>query len=299
MNHFITINDLTDEEVMQVLEQTNDYRHHTGNYMIDKQLFAANLFFEPSTRTKSSFFVAERRLGIETLDFDTDSSSVKKGESLYDTAKTFEAIGANILIIRHESDEWANMLAENVSIPIVNAGAGTKDHPTQSLLDAYTIYQEFGEVKDLKVTIVGDIKHSRVAHSSAELLKRLGANVRLCTPESLKDDSMTFPYISIDEAVKTSDAIMLLRMQHERHTKSAHSVANYHDQYGLTKEREKEMQDHAIILHPGPVNRGVEIDSNLVECNRSRIFKQMQNGVFIRMAVLTHLLTKWGIINEN
>src|SRR5699024_1524223 len=128
-----------------------------------------------------SFFVAERRLGIETLDFDTDSSSVKKGESLYDTAKTFEAIGANILIIRDKNDDWSNELEKNVSVPIVNAGAGTKDHPTQSLLDAYTIYQEFGEIKDLNITIVGDIKHSRVAHSSVQLLKRLGANMSLCT----------------------------------------------------------------------------------------------------------------------
>lgn len=299
MNHFITIDDFSTEEVMIILQRANDYHHHKNIDIIDKQLFAANLFFEPSTRTKSSFFVAQRRLGIETLDFDTDSSSIKKGETLYDTAKTFEAIGANILIIRHESDVWANELSGKISIPMINAGAGTKDHPTQSLLDAYTIFQEFGAVNELKITIVGDIKHSRVAHSSAQLLKRLGAHVRLSTPDSLKTDSLSFPYISIDEAVETSDAIMLLRMQHERHNKSSHSIANYHEQYGLTKEREKKMKDHAIILHPGPVNRGVEIDSDLVECARSRIFKQMKNGVFIRMAVLTYLLKKWGIIDEN
>lgn len=299
MNHFITIDDLTDEEVMSILKKANTFRHHKHHDTFDTQLFAANLFFEPSTRTKSSFFVAERRLGIETLDFDTDSSSVKKGESLYDTARTFEAIGANVLVIRHESDDWADELADKVSIPMINAGAGKKDHPTQSLLDTYTVYQEFGEIKDLKIAIVGDIKHSRVAHSSAQLLKRLGADVSLCTPSSLKDDGMDFPYITIDEAVETSDVIMLLRVQHERHNKSSHSIANYHETYGLTKEREKKMKDHAIILHPGPVNRGVEIDSDLVECGRSRIFKQMQNGVFIRMAVLTHFLKKWGIIDEN
>lgn len=298
MDHFITIDDLTNNEVRNVFKQANNYEQNKCK-MIDQQLFAANLFFEPSTRTKSSFFVAQRRLGIETLDFDTDSSSVKKGESLYDTAKTFEAIGANVLVIRHESDDWAKKLAHNVSIPIINAGAGTIDHPTQSLLDVYTIYQEYGFVDTLNITIVGDIKHSRVAHSSAQLLKRLGANVRLSTPESLKDDTMNFPSISIDEAVETSDAIMLLRMQHERHNKSSHSIANYLDTYGLTKARERKMKDEAIILHPGPVNRGVEIDSKLVECDRSRIFKQMQNGVFIRMAVLTHLLEKWGIIDEN
>jgi len=296
MKHFISIDDMTNDEIMSVLESADEYRHN--GYTIDKQLFAANLFFEPSTRTKSSFFVAQRKLGLETLDFDSHSSSVQKGETLYDTAKTFEAIGANILVIRHESDNWADDLNGNISIPIINAGAGKKDHPTQSLLDVFTIFQEFDKIAGLKVTIVGDIKHSRVAHSSAKLLKRLGAEVRLCTADSFKDEEMDFTYISMDEAVETSDAVMLLRVQHERHNKSSHFITNYHEKYGLTKKRESLMKDEAIILHPGPVNRGVEIDSDLVECTRSRIFNQMQNGVFIRMAVLINQLQKWGIIDE-
>src|SRR5699024_7972411 len=230
--------------------------------------------------------------------FSPQTSSMTKGESLYDTAKTFEAIGAHMLVIRHSSNDWMEEIQPYSHIPIINAGAGAAEHPTQSLLDAYTIYQEFGYLEDVNVVIVGDIKHSRVARSNARLLSKLGANVYFSSPVQMTDDTLGFPHITIDEAVKISDCLMLLRVQYERHEQSL-STANYLETYGLTVKREKDMQDHAIILHPAPVNRGVEIDSRLVECARSRIFKQMTNGVYIRMAIMSKLLKKWGLINEN
>lgn len=296
MKHFISLEQLTVSEIHDILQLAKHYEKK--HFTLKRQLFIANLFFEPSTRTKMSFEVAEKKLGFEVLDFTPELSSVTKGESLYDTAKTFETIGASALVIRHEADNWGIQLKEGLSIPVINAGAGKKEHPTQSLLDMYTILDEFGSLKDVTVTIVGDIKHSRVAHSNANALTRLDANVQLSAPEPFVDKDLPYPNISIDEAVETSDVLMLLRVQQERHENKL-QVQDYLTSYGLTKEREQNMKDGAIILHPAPINRGVEIDSSLVESPRSRIFKQMRNGVFIRMAVLTTTLQKWGIISEN
>lgn len=296
MKHFISVEDMTKEEIIDLLELTQKVRDFP--YTLSKQIFAANLFFEPSTRTKTSFIVAERKLGIETLDFSVEMSSVEKGETLYDTAKTMEAVGAELLVIRHVDDEWIKELQGNIHIPIINGGSGKKDHPTQSLLDAYTIYQEFGRFEGLQIVISGDIKHSRVARSNAEMLTKLGATVFFSGSPEHYDDSLGFPYITMDDAIQVSDAIMLLRIQHERHNNATIEVGNYLDKYGLTIEREKKMKDTAIILHPAPVNRGVEIDSSLVECERSRIFKQMENGVYVRQAVITKQLLNWGIIHD-
>lgn len=297
MRHIISADDLTVEEVLELFEQADRLQHE--QIKITKQLFAANLFFEPSTRTKTSFLVAERKLNIEQLDFIPEVSSVTKGETLYDTVKTFEAIGANMLIVRHHEDDWAQDIIPYVNIPVINAGAGKAEHPTQSLLDAYTVYQEFKSFADLNIVIAGDIKHSRVAHSSIKLLASLGANIYVSGAEAYKDETLQFPYVSMDEAVEIADVLMLLRIQYERHGSTVTRLYNYHQQYGLTIEREKRMKDHAIILHPAPVNRGVEIDTSLVETKRSRIFKQMSNGVLIRMAVLIKLLKNWGIIDEH
>ncbi|AIF43826.1 aspartate carbamoyltransferase catalytic subunit [Virgibacillus sp. SK37] len=296
MRHFISVNQLNVKEIHSILDTAESLRYQ--NKKVNDQIFAANLFFEPSTRTKMSFIVAQRKLGLEVLDLHEDISSTRKGETLYDTAKTFESIGANLLIVRHHADTWFEDLKNHISIPIINGGAGKAEHPTQCLLDLLTLYQEFGRLRGLKVVIVGDIKHSRVAHSNAKALKRLGANVSLCAAPGFEDHSLDFPYISIDEAVEKCDALMLLRIQHERHTTNSF-IDDYLKNYGLTKERETRMQKHAIILHPAPINRGVEIDSDLVECDRSRIFKQMNNGVFIRMAIMIELLQEWGLLNEN
>lgn len=295
MKHFLTVEDMSASEIISLIEMAAYFRDN--NPKISEQLFIANLFFEPSTRTKMSFTVAEKKLGLEVLDFHAESSSLQKGESLYDTVKTFEAIGANALVIRHEDDCWTDEL-ENISIPIINAGAGKAAHPTQSLLDAYTIYEEFGNFKNLNIVIAGDIKHSRVAHSNIDMLTTLGANVYATGAPEFIDETVNVPYISFDQAIDYCDVLMLLRIQHERHHESF-DIATYHEKYGLTLEREKRMKNSAIILHPAPINRGVEIDSSLVECGRSRIFKQMKNGVYVRMAVLVKQLLQWGIINDD
>lgn len=295
MKNFLSVDDLQGNEIYHILNQAEFYRQN--DLKVNKQIFVANLFFEPSTRTKMSFTVAERKLGLEVLDFQAESSSVLKGESLYDTAKTFESIGAEMLVIRHQEDHWPEQL-KNISIPVINAGAGKAEHPTQCMLDLLTIYQEYGTFKNLNVAIVGDIKHSRVAKSNIIALQKLGAKVHLCAAPGFEDKDLNVPYISMDEAVEWCDVLMLLRVQHERHaTKS--DVSNYLELYGLTKERERKMKKHAIIMHPAPVNRGVEIDTELVECAKSRIFKQMKNGVYVRMAIMMNLLNEWGITNEN
>ncbi|RDW18487.1 aspartate carbamoyltransferase [Oceanobacillus arenosus] len=296
MRHFISINQLTIGEIHSILDNAEQYRKRESS--IPKQLFAGNLFFEPSTRTKMSFIVAERKLGLEVLDFHMESSSVLKGESLYDTAKTFEAIGANFLVIRDASDSWYEELEQKLAIPVINAGAGKEEHPTQTMLDLLTIYQEYGRFRGINVVIVGDIKHSRVARSNAIALKKLGVKVYLCAAPEFIDEKIEFPYITMDQAVELADVVMLLRIQHERHEEKS-ETNNYLQQYGLTKKREKKMKQAAIIMHPAPINRGIEIDSDLVECSRSRIFKQMENGVYIRMAIIKHVLQEWGIINEN
>ncbi|HLS20120.1 MAG TPA: aspartate carbamoyltransferase catalytic subunit [Bacillota bacterium] len=294
MRHLLRAGSLSKEQVYDLFALAKQFEHSTAP--IDEQLFVGNLFMESSTRTKTSFTVAERKLGLEPLSFTSETSSMTKGESLYDTVKTFESIGANMLIIRHEQDDWMDDIAPFVNIPIVNAGAGKAEHPTQSLLDAYTIYKQFSQFTDLNIVISGDIKYSRVAHSNIHLLQKLGANIYLSAPDELMDQTLDLPHLSMDEAVERADCLMLLRVQHERHEQLL-ATSNYLEQYGLTKEREQRMKDRAIIMHPAPVNRGVEIDGDLVECDRSRIFKQMENGVYVRMAIMKQLLINWGLVS--
>ncbi|UOQ47938.1 aspartate carbamoyltransferase catalytic subunit [Gracilibacillus caseinilyticus] len=298
MKHFVTMKDQSEADILQLVKKA-DYISKHGTVPFQSPFFAANLFFEPSTRTKMSFVVAERKLGIEPLDFAADSSSVTKGESIYDTARTFESIGANVIVLRHQQENIASQLADSISIPVINAGDGTGEHPTQSLLDLVTIYQEFQQFKGVKVVIAGDIKHSRVARSNAYALSTLGAEVYLTGMEQWQDNTLPYPYVPIDEATEIADVFMLLRIQHERHQDHvSFQQESYLEQYGLTLAREAKMKHDAIIMHPAPVNRGVEIDTHLVECGRSRIFKQMQNGVATRMAVIETLLNQGGTFHE-
>ncbi|SFB19287.1 aspartate carbamoyltransferase [Lentibacillus halodurans] len=297
MRHFISTRELSAASIYDILNTAEKLRDSSESF--SQQYFAANLFFEPSTRTKMSFLVAEKKLGMAPLDFQPESSSMSKGESLYDTARTYEAIGADLLIVRHLSDRWYDELIGKTSIPIINAGAGKGEHPTQSMLDLLTIYQEFGSFENLEVVIAGDIKHSRVARSNAYALTTLGAKVYFTAAPGFEDDSLDFPYVAIEEACAMCDVLMLLRIQHERHVTQTCDTFSYLANYGLTMEREQKMTDHAIILHPAPVNRDVEIDTRLVECTRSRIFKQMENGVYARMAVISILLKEWGVNHEN
>lgn len=297
MKNFITVDQLTKIEIMALLETAQEYKKRPP--IIKDTIFVANLFFEPSTRTKMSFQIAEQKIGLNILEFIKESSSIEKGESLYDTAKTLETIGAHLLVIRHSSDQWIKEL-DSLNLPIINAGAGKAEHPTQCMLDLYTIFEEFGTFKELNITIAGDIRYSRVAHSLAKSLTRLGAHVFFSSTPGLESDLPDVKHIPIDEAVEFSDVTVMLRIQNERHVENAlYEEPFYLEKYGLTIEREKRMKDKAIIMHPAPVNRGVEIDSRLVECDRSRIFKQMNNGVYIRMAIINKLLSDWGFTNEN
>ncbi|NRD78808.1 aspartate carbamoyltransferase catalytic subunit [Bacillus sp. BRMEA1] len=287
LNHLLTTNELKIEEIHEILHDAMQFKAGMV-WKPENQMFAANLFFEASTRTKCSFEVAERKLGLNVIPFEVQTSSVQKGETLYDTVKTLEAIGVEAIVIRHQQDRYFDELVGKVNVPIINGGDGCGHHPTQSLLDLMTIYQEFGRFTGLKVAIIGDIRHSRVARSNADALTRLGAEVVFSGPEEWFDRELSLTsYRPIDEAIEEADVVMLLRVQHERHSQKGSFTANeYHRQYGLTLERERKMKPHSIIMHPAPVNRNVEIADSLVECERSRIFKQMENGVFVRMAVL-------------
>ncbi|UAL49102.1 aspartate carbamoyltransferase catalytic subunit [Sutcliffiella horikoshii] len=290
MRHLRTMSDLANEEIMALIEEAIEFQQGK-QWTPEKQTFVANLFYESSTRTKCSFEVAERRLGLQVLPFEVSTSSVNKGESLYDTAKTLESLGVSALVIRHPEEEYFNQL-HTIGAAIINGGDGCGNHPTQSLLDLMTIFQEFEHFGKLKITIIGDIRHSRVARSNAEVLERLGAKVRFVAPDEWKDNS--YPkeaYITMEDAIQTSDVVMLLRIQHERHHSGKTGLDAYHQEYGMTIQREKEMKPNSIIMHPAPINRGVEIASELVECERSRIFKQMENGLYMRMAVLKRALT--------
>lgn len=284
MKNLLQLSTLSKEEIMDIL---NDAIKMSQGEGLDscKDKIVANLFFEPSTRTQYSFNVAEEKLGCKVISFNAAASSLQKGESFYDTVKTFESFGIDAVVIRSRQDEYYKELVGRISIPILNAGDGVKDHPTQSLLDLLTIYQEYGKFEGLKIAIVGDIKHSRVAHTNIEVMERLGMTCYISGPEEYRDDEYT--YIPFDQAVEEMDILMLLRVQHERHEKEMSlSKEEYHARYGLTMERVHKMKEHAIIMHPAPFNRMVEIADDVVECDKSRIFKQVNNGVFVRMAVI-------------
>ncbi|MDG4655859.1 aspartate carbamoyltransferase catalytic subunit [Ectobacillus antri] len=298
MNHLLTMAELTEREILNILQDAQDFAN--GKQLKAKeQIFVANLFFENSTRTRFSFEVAEKRLGLEVLNFAAESSSVQKGETLYDTVKTLEAIGTKAVVIRHPQDQYFEKLKDRVSIPILNAGDGCGNHPTQSLLDLLTIQQEFHRFESLRIVIAGDVRHSRVARSNAQALRKLGAHVDFAGPEQWKDTSMGGCFASLDELLPQADVVMLLRVQHERHDRKA-EIMGYLEKYGLTKEREQRMKPGSIIMHPAPINRGVEIADELIECERSRIFKQMENGVYVRMAVLKRALSNilGGVAHE-
>ncbi|GGG86677.1 aspartate carbamoyltransferase catalytic subunit [Staphylococcus pragensis] len=296
MKNLLSMEHLSNEDIYDLIQTAIAYKSGEQALPQYEGQFVSNLFFENSTRTKCSFQVAEQKLGLKEVNFETSTSSVQKGESLYDTCKTLESIGVDLLVIRHSQNAYYEEL-ENLNIPIANAGDGSGQHPTQSLLDIMTIYEEYGSFEGLKVLICGDIKNSRVARSNYTSLTALGAEVMFSSPDEWVDDSLDAPYVQIDDVIDQVDIVMLLRVQHERHgiTGEANFEANeYHEKYGLTTERYDKLKDNAIVMHPAPVNRGVEIDSELVEAPKARIFKQMTNGMYLRMAVINKLLSGKG-----
>ena len=284
MKHLLTLSALSITEILQILDRAAEFSEGAAPPEY-KDIIAANLFFEPSTRTQYSFNVAEEKLGMRVISFNAETSSLTKGETFYDTVKVFDSFGTNIVVIRHTQNAYYDSLLGKIDAAILNGGDGTGNHPTQSLLDLMTIKQEYGEFEGLKCSIIGDIVHSRVAHTNIEVMQRLGVEVVTSGPESYREEG--FNYETFEKAVGSSDIVMLLRVQHERHSEGRNfSAEDYHRKFGLNEETVKLMKPGAIIMHPAPFNRGVEIADDIVECESSRIFKQMKNGVFVRMAVL-------------
>jgi aspartate carbamoyltransferase catalytic subunit len=250
-----------------------------------------NLFFEDSTRTRNSFGLAANRLSADTIDFTQKNSSVSKGETLLDTAKNLEALGVDIVVIRHSAGGAPKLLSKNINACVVNAGDGYCEHPTQGLLDVYTIRQKFGTLEGLKIAIVGDIAHSRVARSDLWAMTKLGAEVTFVAPPTLlpasvRDLPVKVSY-NLDEVIEKMDVINMLRIQFERMGGNPFpSIREYSRYFGLTAERMKRAKSDIIVMHPGPINRGVEIESEVADGPNSVILQQVTNGLSVRMAVL-------------
>jgi aspartate carbamoyltransferase catalytic subunit len=253
-----------------------------------------NLFFENSTRTRTTFEIAAKRLSADAVNISGSSSSTVKGETLLDTARNLEAMNPDMIVIRHASSGAPHFLARHCRSAIVNAGDGAHEHPTQALLDAFTLRQKKGRLAGLRVAIIGDVMHSRVARSNVWLLTKMGADVILCAPPTLMPpgiERLAAVTNRIDEAVEGADAIMMLRIQQERMTGGYFpSTREYHVRFGLTEERVRRAAKDVLILHPGPMNRGVEIASDVADGLHSVILEQVTNGVAVRMAVLYLLL---------
>lgn len=294
LTHVVSMEDLTVEQVMKLIKRGIEFKDGEKVAYQDQHI-VSNLFFENSTRTHKSFEVAELKLGLDMVDFDARTSSVNKGETLYDTILTMSALGVEVCVIRHWEEDYYRPLMESpgITCSIVNGGDGSGQHPSQSLLDLMTIYEEFGRFEGLKIAIAGDLSHSRVARSNMQILKRLGAELYFAGPEEWRSEEFANygQFVTLDEVVDQVDVLMLLRVQHERHDDhSTFLKENYHADHGLNQERYDRLKDKAIIMHPAPVNRDVEIADHLVEAPKSRIVKQMTNGVFVRMAILEAVL---------
>jgi aspartate carbamoyltransferase catalytic subunit len=293
--HLLGIAGLEPDEITLILD-TAEAMKEIGGRAIKKVptlrgRTVVNLFFEPSTRTRTSFEIAEKRLSADTLSIATATSSVSKGETLLDTVRNLEAMSPDMIVMRHGSSGAPHLLARTCRSAIVNAGDGMHEHPTQALLDAFTIREHKGRLAGLKVAVVGDLLHSRVLRSNVLLLNAMGASVWACGPATLMPVGFVrfgvHATTSIDEALDGADVIMMLRIQHERmHGHFIPSVREYFTLFGLTPERMRRAAGDVIVMHPGPMNRGVEIDSDVADGPFSVILEQVSNGVAVRMAVL-------------
>ena len=293
--HLLGIDDLGREEISLILDTSESFSE-IGTREIKKVptlrgKTVVNFFIEPSTRTRSSFELAEKRLSADTVNFSASNSSFAKGETLLDTARNLEAMAPDFIVIRHPQAGAPHFLARHTDCSIINAGDGAHEHPTQALLDAYTIRQHKGKLEGLRVAIVGDILNSRVARSNVFLLTRMGADVVVCGPPTLlppRLDSLPCKVTHrIDEALEGADVVMALRIQLERMQSGFFpSLREYARLYGISNTRLQRASDEAIVMHPGPINRGVELSGEVADGNRSVILEQVTNGVAVRMAVL-------------
>jgi aspartate carbamoyltransferase catalytic subunit len=289
------LRELSKEEIENLLQTAASFKEVTTRQI--KKVPAlrgktiVNLFYEPSTRTRVSFEVAAKRLSADVINIATEYSSVRKSETLNDTGRNIEALKADIIVVRHNAAGAAAMLSRHLNISVVNAGDGWHEHPTQALLDIFTLGEKKGKIKGLTVTIVGDIAHSRVARSNIWGLTKLGAKVIVCAPEILippEAEKMGVSIVSdIDEALSQSDAVNVLRMQFERDQISAFpQKLEYFKKYGITQKRIEKINKDILVMHPGPINRGVEISSQVADGPNSVILEQVTNGIAVRMAAL-------------
>jgi len=295
------IEDLSSEEIIFILDTAKSFRE-----ILERPIkmvptlrgkTVANLFFEPSTRTRLSFELAEKRLNAAVLSFSSLGSSVAKGETLLDTAKNILAMKVDCFVLRHTSPGTPHLLARELDVSVINAGDGAHEHPTQALLDLYTIRERKGRVEGLKMAIVGDISHSRVARSNIWGMVKLGAEVRICGPPTLIPPDIermgAKVFYSPEKALQGVDVVMMLRIQKERQTRGlVPSVNEYKEFFSLTEERLDLARKDALVMHPGPVNRGVELPARIADGGRSIILDQVTNGVAVRMAILYLLLGK-------
>lgn len=301
MKHLLDIASLSKDEIVGLLDEAERFRET----LLDREVkklptlrgrTVFTLFYENSTRTRSSFETAGKWMSADVINISASSSSVKKGESLKDTAATLSAIGADAIIIRHPSSGAAHLLSDWLDGPsIINAGDGSHQHPTQALLDALTMRQRLGDIEDRKVIIVGDCLHSRVVRSNVDLLSKMGAEVVLVAPPTLLPTGVqNWPVRTsqdFDAEIKDADVVMMLRVQAERmHGGFFPSQREYATLFGLSKDRERAMKDGAIVMHPGPMLRGMEINYSVAEADRTAVLQQVSNGVHMRMAVLFTLL---------
>src|ERR1700689_4425180 len=293
--HLLDIESLTADEIVTVLDTARAFKA-VGERTIKKVpalrgKTVVNLFIEPSTRTRISFELAAQRLTADIVNFSADASSFKKGETLKDTARNLEALNADFIVMRHSASGAPHFLSRVVNASIINAGAGAHEHPTQALLDAFTIREHKEKIAGLNITILGDILYSRVARSNIWALTKLGPHVTLCGPPTLvprvfEQMGCRVTY-NVEEAIADADIINLLRIQHERQRKSMFpSLNEYVSLFGLNKKRMTLTKPDVLIMHPGPINRGVEIDSEIADCGRSVILDQVTNGLAVRMAAL-------------
>jgi len=305
VNHLLGIKYLTEKDLHLIFE-TADHFKEVINRPIKKvpslrDITIANLFFENSTRTKLSFELAEKRLSADVINFSAAASSVKKGETLIDTVNNILSMKVDMVVMRHPNPGAGIFLSKHVNASIINAGDGAHEHPTQALLDSYSIREKLGDVAGKNVAIVGDILHSRVALSNIFALKKLGANVKVCGPKTLIPKYIDKLGIEVEthlqSALEWCDVANMLRVQNERMSISYFpSAREYAQQYGLTKEILENLNKEIVVMHPGPINRGVEITSDVADSNQAIILNQVENGVAIRMAVIYLLASK---INRN
>lgn len=288
MSHLIRTDDFSTERINTVLQDAEHYLQGQFDPIL-KEKIIITLFFENSTRTKSSFEIAAKRLGADVVHLDVQKSSTQKGETLVDTAMNLDAMGPHAMIVRHSNAGVPNILAKHTKASIINAGDGAHSHPTQALLDLFTLKQNLGDLKDKKIAIVGDIKNSRVANSNIELLTRFGMKITLVAPPHfLPQTSLPSTHV-LRDVIDDVDAIMSLRTQTERHSHQTYgSLKDYASDFCITKELLGERD--IVLMHPGPVHRNIDIDDAMLKDPRCKVLEQVRNGVAIRMAVLKALI---------